>query len=392
MNKRPVQTGLDVLLGAHCQSLKGFKVGVLAHPSSISSQFVHVVDGLRDCGVELIRLFGPEHGIYGDAQYMEAVSEGIDTHTGLPVVSLYGNSYDSLKLPVEALRGIDCLVIDLQDVGSRYYTFAYTMAFAMQSCAQAGVKCLVLDRPNPIGCLQVEGNTVSPPYRSFVGEYALANRHGLTLGELAHLFKQIDGHACDVEVVQMQDFERSMYYDDTGLPWVLPSPNMPTPQTALVYPGGCLLEGTNLSEGRGTTRPFELLGAPYIQDPYAFAEAMMSQNLPGIALRPCYFTPTFDKHKGQLCAGVQVHVLDRQSFLPLRTYVAAIWAARKWQGFAWRTAPYEFVNDRLAIDLLLGSEKPRLMLEAGGQTQDVIATFKEEKQTFEKLRKQVLLY
>jgi uncharacterized protein YbbC (DUF1343 family) len=256
------------------------------------------------------------------------------------------------------------------------------------------VRCIVLDRPNPIDGVTVEGNVVHPRFGSFVGEYPLAIRHGMTLGELVHFFVEHDaatiGKRGDVEVVWMQGWRRSMSFGDTGLPWVYPSPNMPTADTALVYPGGCLYEGTNLSEGRGTTRPFELVGAPYLEDPIEFALAAMESGTPGAVLRPCFFRPTNQKHAQKLCGGVQLHVVDRASFDSLRAGVAVVHAARTVQGFDWRREPYEYVSDRLAIDLLFGSDAQRMILERGGSVDDVMASMSGDRARFIETRKPFL--
>ncbi|MBL4818804.1 MAG: DUF1343 domain-containing protein [Deltaproteobacteria bacterium] len=360
-----VLTGLDVLVEEKFKRLKGLKVGLLAHPASVDSKLKHILHLCLEHGVQVKHLFGPEHGFWGNAQDMEGVESSIDAKTGLPITSLYGSTRESLSVDPKALKDVDVLLCDLQDIGSRYYTFAYTIAFAIRACAKAKIKCLVVDRPNPLGGVQKEGNLVQKGFESFVGEYPLQNRHGMTLGELARFFKEHDGLDTDLEVVEMQNWNREQHFGETGLPWVMTSPNMPTPDTALVYPGGCLFEGTNLSEGRGTTRPFELAGAPYIQDPDRFAELASSCELPGAVLRPCWFTPTFQKHAGKLCGGLQIHVTDKKQFNALKTGVAVIWAARQFEGFDWRREPYEFVSDRLAIDLLFGSDEPRKLLESG---------------------------
>jgi uncharacterized protein YbbC (DUF1343 family) len=356
-------------------SLARKNTALLGQPASVDSRYTHLLEACREHAVPLVRLFGPEHGLLGDAQDMAHVQGGSDR--GVDVVSLYGPTRDSLFLKPAHLDGVDVLVCDLQDVGARYYTFAYTIAFAMRACAERGVKCVVLDRPNPIDGVHVEGNVVDAKYTSFVGEYPLANRTGMTLGELCRFFADKDGIAnkLDLEIVWMNGWQRSMSFADTGLPWIMPSPNMPTPDTALVYPGGCLFEGTNLSEGRGTTRPFELVGAPYIDDAQRFAALASAQGVPGAALRPCFFRPTFQKHAGQLCGGLQIHVVDRDRFDSLRTGVAILVAARAFPGFDWRRSAYEYVSDRLAIDLLFGSNEPREMIERGAGTDDVMASF-----------------
>jgi uncharacterized protein YbbC (DUF1343 family) len=364
-----VRSGLDVLVDERFARLRGKRVALLGHPASVDRHLVHLLDRCVEHDLKLVRLFGPEHGLLGDAQDMAHVDGHRDRRTGVEVVSLYGPTRESLFLKREQLHDVDVLVCDLQDVGSRYYTFAYTIAFALRAAAGTTTKVLVLDRPNPIDGVRVEGNVVDPRYGSFVGEYALANRHGMTLGELCRFFVAEDRLDVDLEVVWMDGWRRAMRFGDTGLPWVLPSPNMPTPDTALVYPGGCLIEGTNLSEGRGTTRPFELTGAPYIEDAHAFVERTRqlagARGLPGVSLRPCWFRPTFQKHAGALCGGAQLHVTDPLTFDSLHTSTAMLAAARTFDGFDWRRTTYEYVSDRLAIDLLFGDDTTRQNLEAG---------------------------
>ena len=288
-------------------------------------------------GVKLAALFGPEHGIAADAQDLVEVGHSRDRETGLPVHSLYGET----RVPTPAmLAGVDAMVFDVQDVGSRYYTFAYTMLHVMEACAREGKRVVVLDRPNPIGGDAVDGNVLDPEYRSFVGMHPLAVRHGMTVGELALMFREELSLDVDLRVVPMKGWRRRMAYEDTGLPWVLPSPNIPTVDTAFVYPGGCLVEGTNLSEGRGTTRPFELVGAPWL-DGHALARALERERIPGAGFRAAAFTPTFQKHVDVLCHGVQVHVLDRARFPAFLAYLLLIHHARRQDPgrFAWRAPP-----------------------------------------------------
>ncbi|MCP4498925.1 MAG: DUF1343 domain-containing protein [Deltaproteobacteria bacterium] len=369
-----VRTGLDRFVQDGFSALKGKRVALLANPVAVDSQLVHLLDRCLENEVELVRLFGPEHGLLGDAQDMADVDGHRDRKTGLDVKSLYGTQKDSLFLQTKDLDDVDVLLCDLQDIGSRYYTFSYTIAFAMRAAQQARTKVVVLDRPNPIGGDLVEGNLVKREFSSFVGEYPLPNRHGMTLGELCYFFKAHDElHDLDLDVIKMENYQRGMHFSETGLPWVMPSPNMPTPDTALVYPGGCLFEGTNLSEGRGTTRPFELIGAPYIDDPDAFCQRAREQGVcQGIALRPCYFRPTFQKHANELCGGLQLHITSPHDVDAMKTAVAILNAARSFAGFAWRSERYEFVSDRLAIDLLFGDDQPRQQLEEGATTAEVL--------------------
>ena len=392
-----VRSGLDRLIreGASAAGLSpGARVGLIAHPASVDARARHAADLLASHPhFRLVRLFGPEHGIRGEAQDMEVVAASADGATGLPVVSLYGDTEDSLKPSPAHLADLDVLVHDLQDVGSRYYTFVYTLAHAMEAAAEAGLPVVVLDRPNPIGGLAVEGPVLEPAFRSFVGRYPIPVRHGLTTGELALLFRDAFGVRCDLRVVPMEGWRRRSHFEETGLPWVAPSPNMPTPETARVYPGGCLVEGTNLSEARGTTRPFELTGAPWL-DGAALARALTAEDLPGVLFRAAAFRPEFQKHARRLCEGVQVHVSDREAFRPFATYLALLREARGQDvlAFDWRRDAYEFVRDRLAIDLLLGKAGLREMLEAGATTADMEASWAEDLAAFTPLRARVLLY
>jgi uncharacterized protein YbbC (DUF1343 family) len=359
-----VLSGLETLLHDHRARLRGRRLGLLAHQASVDRRLQHAVTLLADLGRRrLIRLFAPEHGLWGAAQDHARIAAARDPVTGLPVASLYG----ARRVPTPAmLRGLDVLVVDLQDVGARYYTFAWTMALAMRACARAGVAVIVLDRPNPLGGLAVEGNLPDPAFASFVGLYPLPARHGMTIGELAGYLNAAHGLGCDLTVVPMRGWRRSMLWEDTGLPWVAPSPNMPTPDTARVYPGGCLVEGTNLSEGRGTTRPFEWVGAPFL-DAHRYAMALEALGLPGVQFRPARFVPTFHKWARRLCGGVQVHVTDPRRFKPFLTGLALLDVARRQarRRFAWRRPPYEFERRRLPIDILCGTDGIRRALERG---------------------------
>lgn len=304
-------------------------------------------------------LFSPQHGWWGEKQdNMVASADAMDPRTGLPVFSLYG---ERLQPTAESLDLIDLLLVDLPDVGTRVYTFAATMAYAMQAAARAGKKVLVLDRPNPIGGVQVEGNLLQPEMASIVGPYPLPMRHGFTLGELARYYNDIGQMGCELDVLPVSGWERDSYFDATGLPWVLPSPNLPTLDTALVYPGQVLLEGTNLSEGRGTSRPFELCGAPFI-DPFAVTAALPSgPDLPGVLLRETWFQPTFHKWAGEVCGGWQLHVTDRLAYQPYFTTLTLLQTilALYPEHFQWRQPPYEYVHDRLPFDLLTGDPRIR---------------------------------
>jgi len=359
-----VQSGLDVLLHHGLGLLRGRRYAILAHQASVNARLEHAVallSGVR--GARPAALFAPEHGVWGAPQDLILVGHERDPVTGLRVTSLYG----ARREPTAAmLRGLDTLVVDLQDVGARYYTYQWTLALAMRACARAGVRVLVLDRPNPLGGEIVEGNVPDPAFASFVGLYPLPARPGLTLAELARYLNARHDLGARVDVVAMRGWRRRMLWEDTGLPWVPPSPNMPTPDTARVYPGGCLIEGTNLSEGRGTTRPFEWVGAPWL-DAHAYAAALAGERLPGVVFRPARFQPTFQKHAGRVCGGVQIHVTDRARFKPFLTGLAVIAVARRQapRAFRWRRPPYEFETRRLPIDILLGTDAIRKALARG---------------------------
>jgi uncharacterized protein YbbC (DUF1343 family) len=367
-----VQSGLDRLTHAHpdvLRLIRGRNIGLLAHAASVDAQLRHAEPCLRALGANIAALFGPEHGYTGHAQDMKSV-EG-EASAALPVHSLYGDSFDDLSPKPAWLEGLDAVVIDLQDVGSRYYTFVWSAALMLRACAAQNVPCIVLDRPNPLGGELLEGRAQRPGYRSFVGLYDVPVRHGLTIAEVLRMVRQLEGIDEQLlEVVPMGGYARSMLFSDTGLPWVLPSPNMPTLETALVYPGGCLLEGTNLSEGRGTTRPFELWGAPFV-DGAAMAKEL---TLVGASLRPLCFEPTFHKHAQTACGGVQVHVTDARRFRAYHAYLRMIaWVARSSEAFRFRTETYEYVSDRAEFDLLTGGPEFRSALRAGPASDELLA-------------------
>lgn len=361
-----VRTGIDVWAREGFKALTGLKVGAIVNPTSVDSSFRHLADLLKAAdGVTLAALFGPEHGIRGEAQYMVAVDDvARDRVTGVPVYSLYGHTFESLSPKPDWLTGLDVLVFDIQDVGSRYYTYVYTMALAMKAAAKAKVRFVVLDRPNPIGLAQVEGNLVQEGYRSFVGLYPLPNRHGMTAGELAGYLNSEEGLGCELTVVSCEGLSRSLRYQQMGLHFISPSPNMPTVDTALVYPGMCLAEGTNVSEGRGTCRPFEQFGAPWLSGA-AVAGELNNLKLPGVHFRPVAFTPTFDKHRGVSCEGAFIHVTDAEAFRPWLTGVAIFRVLHEISGqpFRWRADAYEFVDRIPAFDLLCGTDRIRQGIE-----------------------------
>ncbi len=386
-----VRSGLDVLATRLPRLLAGRRVGLVSHPASVARDLTHAVTVLaRLPGARLAALFAPEHGLLGAAQDHAHIGPERDRVTGLPVWSLYGKR---LSPEPRWLRDLDALVVDLQDVGSRYYTFAWTLALAMQAAAKVHLPVIVLDRPNPLGGERLEGNWPDPRFASFVGLFPLPVRHGLTIAEHAAYMNETHGFGCDLTVVPMEGWRRSMRWADTGLPWVAPSPNMPTTDTALVYPGGCLLEGTNLSEGRGTTRPFELVGAPYL-DGERLAAALARRGLPGVRFRPVAFEPAFHKWQGRRCGGVQVHVTDAERFRSFATYVALIAEARRQGGthFRWKRPPYEFQWRKLPFDLIAGEDRLRLAIERGVSLARLEASWRPALARFAAARRPFLLY
>ncbi len=386
-----VTTGLELLLDQRRDLLHGRRVGLCCNPTTVLPDLTHAIDAMyADSRIDLVRLFGPEHGVRGADQDMVAVGTDRDPVTGLDVVSLYGNDEASLKPRPRDLDGLDVVVFDIQDIGSRYYTYVYTLAYLMEACHHAGVAVIVCDRPNPISG-EREGNRVDiAHYRSFVGRFSLPNRHGLTVAELAPWFCRQMGLEPDPEwltLLPCQGWSRRQWFDQTGLPWVMPSPNMPTPDTALVYPGQCLLEGTQLSEGRGTTRPFELFGAPWVQPEQLQAEmCRLSEHwsLEGVAYRACSILPTFQKHAGEHCGALQLHITDRDRYAPLATSVALLRALYRLypDHFAWRTEPYEFVSDRLAIDLLSGDTSIRQWTESDADLDELRQIWRRDERKF----------
>jgi uncharacterized protein YbbC (DUF1343 family) len=390
-----VETGLDRWLQGKVEPVPpDARIGLVVHPASVDSRACPAPIALQQAGLaRLERLFAPEHGVYGHQQDMEPVHSSGAPGSGPPVSSLYGDSLESLRPRVEDLAGLDAVVYDLQDVGSRYYTYVYTLSYLMEAAREAGVRVVVLDRPNPLGGLALEGPVLDPACASFVGRFPLPVRHGMTTGELARMFRDAFELECDLDVVEMRGWRRSMCFEDTGLPWVPPSPNMPTPTTARVYPGACLIEGTNLSEGRGTTTPFELVGAPWC-DGVRLAASLADLALDGVLFRPASFRPMFQKHAGCECSGVQVLIEDRQSFRPFATYLALIAETRRQapDAFAWRREPYEFETERLAIDLLLGRTDLRPLLESGASLDVLERSWSDGLESFGDSRRSFLIY
>ncbi len=392
-----VRTGLEVFTSAgsdHAGLRPGSRIGLLAHPASVAGDLSHAVTRISErTPLRVTRLFAPEHGLYGEGQDMESIAGGRDPETGVEVISLYGSDAGTLRPGAERLSGLDALVVDLQDVGARFYTFVYTMAHVMEAAGEVGLPVVVLDRPNPIGGKAVEGPVLDPRMASFVGRFPLPVRHGMTVGELARMFCAVFGVRCELRVVPMSGWRRDMNARTTGLPWVAPSPNMPTPETALVYPGGCLIEGTNLSEARGTTRPFELVGAPWLE-PGPWLAALTRHGLPGVRFRRASFRPMFQKHAGVTCHGCQVHVTEPRAFEPFRTYLSMVVEARRLhpEAFDWRREAYEFETERLAIDLLLGRPEIRPALERGEPLAEIEQSWRPGLEAFVETRRRFLAY
>lgn len=387
-----VLTGLDQLKEQWPESLKNAKVGLVCHPASIDRRYTHAVDIFKNASFcELKALFGPQHGILGHTQdNMIEWEGGVDGATGLPLYSLYGQHRQPTA---EMLAGLDAIVIDLQDVGARYYTFIWTMDLIFRTAREVGVEVVVLDRPNPINGISVEGNLLEEGFESFVGLRPLPMRHGMTIAEIANYLVGEFYPDLGLHLITMQNWQREMYFDQTCLPWVMPSPNMPTLDTAIVYPGGCLFEATNISEGRGTTRPFEILGAPWIV-PDDLCALLNAQELPGLKLRPLGFQPTFQKHGGQLCGGVQLHVIDRKVFKPVLTTTAILCAIKDLysEEFAWNEGPYEYEEEKLPIDILAGGGDYREAIDGESCPDEIAAAYAEQVAPFASLREKYLLY
>lgn len=387
-----IKLGLEILLDEKIDLLRGLRVGLICNPSTVNHQYQHAADLFHaHPDIHLTALFGPQHGIRGETQDNMIEWEGFrDRRTGVMAHSLYG----ATRKPTAAmLREVDVLVFDVQDVGTRVYTFIYTMALALQACQELGKKMIVLDRPNPIGGTQIEGNILEREHESFVGMFPIPMRHGMTVGELAQLFNREFEIGCDLEVVPMQGYNRNWYYDETDAPWVLPSPNLPTAEGTVVYPGAVFLEGTMISEGRGTTRPFELVGAPYA-DAYDVAKYLTDLELPGVHFRPHSFLPTFQKYLGQICHGVQIHVLSRAAFKPVITGIAIIKAYHDLypNDFRWKEPPYEYEFDRNPFDVIAGTLQLREQIEGGASVTEIAASWEAGEKDFAQQRAEYLLY
>jgi uncharacterized protein YbbC (DUF1343 family) len=382
--------GSDRLLASN--RLDGRRIGVVCNPASVDAGLHHIADLLATLpGARLAAIFGPQHGFRSDVQdNMIETAHGHDEVRRVPVYSLYSETREPTP---EMLRDLDVLVVDLQDVGVRIYTYIYTMANCLKAAARQGLDVIVCDRPNPIGGTQVEGMVLERGFESFVGMYPIPMRHGMTIGELARLFNEEFALGAKLEVVAMQGWRREMYFDETGLTWIISSPNIPTFETTTVYPGGVLFEGTNVSEGRGTTRPFELLGAPWVVAE-RLAERMNRLELPGVFFRAVLFEPTFHKHAGKGCGGVQIHMLDRRTFRPVEAGVALMEGFRASDPgqFGWKPPPYEYEFEKMPIDCLAGSNTLRQQLEAGVSAREIARSWDAPLAAFKKVRGRFLLY
>ncbi len=386
-----MRSGLEVLFD-DVSRLRGLRVGVCCNHTAVDANLDHLLDRLAAAEIPVRRVFAPEHGLHATAQDMISVGD-----EGPAVVSLYGDSAASLRPDPALLADLDIVLFDIQDIGSRYYTYQATLGYLMEVAATTGTRILVLDRPNPIDGVTIEGNLVQPGFESFVSAYPLPVRHGLTMGELALYFRDVLGITAKVDVVRCEGWDATRRFDGTGLPWVFPSPNMPTLDTAVLYPGMCLIEGTNLSEGRGTTRPFHLVGAPWL-DAAGFTrlcrQGAIDNELEGVAFRPATFEPRFQKFAGRVCHGTEITVTDAdrlESFLlGLVVLEAALRASPA--HFQWRTETYEFVDNPIAIDLLCGSAEARVGLHSRVRPRDLVTGWKPELAQWEELRAEILLY
>jgi len=387
-----VSSGIDRFEKIFPEKFYGSKAGILIHPASVNKKLSHTKEVLlKSRKIKIKAFFGPQHGIFGNTQDNMIEWEGfLDKETGIPVFSLYGKTR---KPTSQMLDDIDIFIIDLQDIGARYYTFIWTMALCMEACEKKGIPVIVLDRVNPIGGHLTEGPLIKSEFTSFVGLHPLPVRHGMTIGEIALYFRDKFYQRLDLTVIPLKGWRRFFWFDNTGLPWVMPSPNMPTIETAKVYPGMCLFEGTTISEGRGTTRPFEIFGAPFIE-PEKLVRKLKDFKLKGVFFRALYFTPTFNKFSGELCGGAQIHITDREKFKPFKTAVAIILTIKELYPHVdlWRKPPYEYEFEKLPFDILSGSDKLRKDIEKGIKLKEMEQWWESENESFEKTRKLYLIY
>lgn len=384
--------GLERLLGSEASAAKGLRIGLICNQASVDHAWQHAADLLaRDERFDLKALFGPQHGIRGDVQdNMIETPHTIDRATQVPVYSLYSEEREP---SAEMLAGVDALVFDMQDVGCRIYTFIYTLANCMRAAGKYGKKVIVCDRPNPINGVEVAGNLLVSGQESFVGQFPLPTRHGMTVGELALMFRDDFNVACDLEVIAMDGWSRELWFDQTSAPWVMPSPNMPTLETATVFPGTVHLEGTQISEGRGTTRPFELIGAPYIEAEMLAAH-LNAARMPGVYFRACYFQPTFQKHARATCGGVQLHVSDRDIFDSVAAGIALVKTIHDLyaEHFRWKNPPYEYEHERNPFDVITGDARVRAAIERGETLEAICASWEDDLRAFRRRRQKHLLY
>ena len=384
--------GVERLLDEKIELIRGLRVGLVCNQASVLPNLRHLADVFEEqTAFELTTLFGPQHGIRGDVQdNMIETAHATDARTGKPIYSLYSETREPTE---EMLKDVDVIVVDLQDVGCRIYTFVYTMANCMRAAKKFGKKVVVCDRPNPIGGVAVEGNVTETAFTSFVGQFEIPTRHGMTCGELAKMFNEHFGIGCDLEVVTMDGWSREMWGDETGLPWILPSPNIPTVDTCVVFPATVHIEGTELSEGRGTTKPFEINGAPFI-DPYVWVAELDKFNFPGVAFRHNFFRPTFQKWAGQTCGGVQIHVTDRNAFTPVIVGIAMVKTAYDLytEHFQWKQSAYEYVFDKNPFDVVCGTDKIRKQIEGGVSLAEIEADWADGLRAFGEARAPYLLY
>ncbi len=392
VKRKMVKIGLEKILSENVALLKDARVGLVCNQASVNREFSHAADlFFEHREINLTTLFGPQHGIRGDVQdNMIETAHTVDQATQLPVYSLYSETREPTA---EMLENVDVLVVDLVDVGCRVYTFMYTMANCLRAAAKFGKKVIVGDRPNPINGVDVEGNILEPEFASFVGQFPIPMRHGLTIGELARLFNHHFKIDCELEVVEMDGWKREWWFDETNAAWVMPSPNMPTPDTAIVFPGTVFFEGTQVSEGRGTTRPFEIVGAPFI-DARQYAKVMNELELPGVVFRPWEFLPTFQKHAKVGCGGVHLHVVDRNSFESVLTGMALVKTAFDLYpaDFKWKNPPYEYVYDKNPFDVIAGTDKIRRDFESGKTLTEIKDSWQEGIEKYKALRSNYLLY
>ncbi len=389
---RKVVLGIERLFREQSDLVRSERVGLVCNQASVDHDFRHVADLLRSHReINLTTLFGPQHGIRGDVQdNMVETPHVFDDETGLPVYSLYSETREPTE---RMLEDVDVLVFDMQDVGCRIYTFIYTLANCMRAAKKFGKRVIVCDRPNPVNGVDVAGTVLEPEYASFVGQFPIATRHGMTVCELAKMFRDHFGLDCELELLTMEGWGRELWFDETDAPWVMPSPNIPTLCSATVFPGTVHIEGTQMSEGRGTTRPFELLGAPYIKAA-TYAKQLESYGFSGVTFRPAYFLPTFQKHAGSVCGGVQIHVTDRSKFEPVIVGVALVKTCYDSyrEEFRWKEPPYEYVYDKNPFDVIAGTQTLRMAIENGDSLETIERSWRDKLSDFKQARSKFLLY